>query len=56
MPRIQSTELKKANKPKNPREDISNPLGRRKPSLGVRGTWVGKRTGRGRGKYDQVLR
>jgi hypothetical protein len=24
--------------------------------LGVRGTWVGKRTGRGRGKYDQVLR
>jgi hypothetical protein len=33
-PRIQSTELKKVNKPKGPSEDISTPLGRENKSKG----------------------
>ena len=38
IPRIQSTELKKVNKPKSPNEDVSIPLGREKKEItGVRG-------------------
>jgi hypothetical protein len=32
-PRIQSTKLKKVNKPNSPSEDASNPLGREKKAI-----------------------
>jgi hypothetical protein len=37
IPRIQSTELKKVNKPKGPSEDAIIPLGREKKA--IMGTW-----------------
>jgi hypothetical protein len=47
IPRVQSTELKKVNKPKDPNEGTSIPLGREKKAIaggGERdgGTWLGK--------------
>jgi hypothetical protein len=59
IPRIQSTVLKKFNKPKSPSKDASIPLGRLKKAIteGDRegGAWVEKKTRRGRGEHDQVL-
>jgi hypothetical protein len=67
IPRIQSTELKKANKLKGPSKDVSIPLGREKKAItgsrgggaggggGGSGIWVEKAIGRGRGEHDQVL-
>ena len=43
IPRIQSTELKKANKLKGPSKDVSIPLGREKKAI------TGSRGGGGRG-------
>ena len=59
--RIQSTELKKVNKPKGPSEDTSVPLGSEKKAItGVGGTegggtWVAEGTGKGKGQHDQLL-
>jgi hypothetical protein len=62
IPRIQSTELKKVNKPKGPSEYSSIPLGReQKSTTGVLGRAERERYlgGRGdrekKGEYDQVL-
>jgi hypothetical protein len=59
IPRIQSREFKKVNKPKGPNEDASVPLGRvRKAVTGggwEEGSWMGKGTGRGREEHNQVL-
>jgi len=57
IPRIQSTELKKVNKPKDPSEDALIPLGREKKAVTGRGRegpgW--ERTGRGRREHDQIF-
>ena len=56
--RIQSTELKKANKLKGPSEDASIPLGKEKKAItGTEEgeTWEGKGTWRGKGELDKVL-
>jgi hypothetical protein len=57
IPTIQTTELKKVNKPKDPSEDDSILFGREKKVItgSGRGTWVGKATGRGRREHEQVL-
>jgi len=57
--KIQSTELKKFNKPKGLSEDASISLYKEKKAIkGHRGreggTWVGKVTGRGRGEHDRT--
>ena len=56
--RIQSTELKKVNKPKGPSENTSIPLGREKKAITGRkregGSWVGKGAGRGREEHDKL--
>jgi hypothetical protein len=55
---MQSTELKKVNKLKDPSKDASRPLGREKKAItGGRGreTCVGEGRGKGIGEHDQVL-
>jgi hypothetical protein len=59
IPKIQSTELKKANSAKGPSEDTSIPLGREKKAITGEGreggNWVGKVTGEERGEHNQLL-
>ena len=59
IPRIQSTEIKKFNKPKGPGEDSPIPLEMEKKAITGRGKeggyWVGMGIGMGRGEYDAVL-
>jgi hypothetical protein len=59
IPRIQSTQLKKANKQKNPSEDVSIPLWREKKKTitGGRGRDLsGRREGEGKGGTEQERR
>ena len=52
---IQSTELKKVNKPKGPSEDYSNPLGREKKAIRNGGAWVAEETGKEKGTIVRHL-